>query len=169
MPVTEKICKLNFGFNANVKIELDAVRAVKPGPPEFALVEPKITTLGGSQARILKKGEKYQICAKLIYLELVGDLEPEVFYNVTVIDLSSCDVVKSLCFSCKDKLKCDTTQVDICMEFTCDHDGVFSTAITASLGDSDLFDFECFEFCFACHPSCIFPEVKTEARGHGHA
>ena len=140
----EKKYILNFGFNPDIKKVIDAVRASTPGPDNLALIKPEIVDMSGNHISFLKKNEKYNICVTVAYNELIGDLEPEFIYNVTVLDLVSCDIIKSLCFSCRDRFRCDTTEARICKEFECNKEGFLSVAMTIALTHSDIFDFQCF-------------------------
>lgn len=162
MPVLEKECQLKFEFHPNeVLEEIKKIREKHfPGPEDFAMKDCKIIDKNGNQVRVVTNGDPYTICCTLLYDKRIGGLHPDFVYNVTVIDLSSCDVVTSMCFSCEGEIECPSTQVQICMPMTCDHEGVFGVTVTASLGDGNYFDYHCFDFCFACHHSCLHEKLK---------
>lgn len=161
-------CVVTFGgIDPNVQQRIDAVRAIKDGPNNFALETVKIVDAAGKPVRILKKDEKFFINVTLIGLEFLYDLQPTVIVNVTCMDLSSCEEYKAFCASCEFDFLCDNTEARVKFEFECKEEGVFTCAVTAAVGESDIFDFDCFNECFACHPSCVFDISSVTTQGHG--
>ncbi|MCI0692590.1 hypothetical protein L0337_11375 [candidate division KSB1 bacterium] len=137
-------------------------RATVPGPFELCIKNAFVADANGKPVSVVKEGEVFNICVDVYYSEMIGDLQPQFIFDVTVIDLSSCGVVKSYCCSVQGQLKCDTTHARFCCQFQCVQKGVFTFAATFSLAQSDLFDYVGFKQCFACSPACLHDEVKGD-------
>ncbi len=140
-------------------------RSTYPGPIELCIRECKVLDKGYKPARVIKHNDYFYLCMDVYYSELLGDLEADYRAEFHVMDLSTCSTVKAYCCSVEGKLHCDTTHARICCKFKCTEKGIFTYAASLYLPHSDLFDFCCFEECFACQPNTCYPH-PDKVRSH---
>ncbi len=161
MPALEAVVTSSMTPDVETKI-IQPHRATYPGPIEICIKRCQVLDKGGKPTRMIKEGDEFYLCMDVYYSELLGDVEAEFIAEFHVLDLATCDVVKVYCCSIKGRLHCDTTCTRICCKFKCTKKGVHTYTATISLPKSDLFDFCCFEECFACSPDLCHEEVAKE-------
>ncbi len=159
MAAEEGVVTMSYKSDVQESI-IKPYRSSYPGPIELCIKECRVLDQGGKPARVIKEGDPFYLCMDVYYSELLGDLEADFVAEFHVMDLASCDYVKTYCCSVKGKLHCDTTCARICCKFKCTQKGIFTYAASIYLPCSDLFDFCCHEECFACQPDCCHAHPK---------
>ena len=167
MPAKEAVVTSTFTPDVETAV-LQPYRATYPGPIELAIKRCQVLDKGGKPTRMVKAGEPFYLCMDVYYSELLGDLEADFIAEFHVMDLTSCSQVKAYCCSVEAKLKCDTTHTRICCRLHGSEKSVYTYTATIALPNSDLFDFCCFEECFAVAPTCHHERYAiTAPAAHG--
>jgi len=151
MPAEQVLISTKMQHDVDSAI-LKPYRASVPGPVELCIKDCKVLDKRGQPVRVVQHGDEFYLVMDIYHSELLGDLEVDYRAEFHVMNLASCGSVQAYCTTVESKLKCNTTFTRIRAKFQCTERGVFTYAATIYLPHSELFDFCCFEECFACQP-----------------
>jgi len=128
-------------------------RSQVPGPVELCIKNCRVLDKRNKPARVIQEGDDFYLVMDVYYSELLGDLEVDYRAEFHVMDLASCGSAQVYCCTVESKFRCNTSFASIRCKFPCNQKGIFTYAASIYLPHSELFDFCCYDECFACQPS----------------